>query len=48
MKKNYIMPQTEAQTICVSQLMTGSGDTTIGKGGNLNGKDKNEGGIYVF
>ena len=44
MRKEYIMPQTEAQTICVSQLMTGSAPTTIETGDPLNG---GPGGIYV-
>ena len=46
MKKNYIIPQTEAQTICVSQLMTGSvfTPTTIETGDPLNG---GSGGMYV-
>ena len=44
MKRSYILPQTQAQTICVSQLMTGSGTTTIETGDPLNG---GPGGTYV-
>ena len=45
MRKDYILPQTQAQTICVSQLMTGSGDTSIKKSNEkLNG---GPGGMYV-
>ena len=45
MRKEYIMPLNEAQTICVSQLMTGSGDTSIKKSDEkLNG---GPGGMYV-
>ena len=43
--RNYILPQTEAQTICVSQLMTGSVPTTIETGNPLNGEQS--GGMYV-
>ena len=40
MKKNYIMPQTQAQIITMSQLMTVSGETEtiIQKGDPLKGE----------
>ena len=44
MRKQYILPQTEAQTITAGQIICTS-TPTIKKGGNLNGKD--QGGMYV-